>query len=112
MLGPTGRDLGVRLMCTNLPCLALCLIVDFFKECKFMVDAGPDTKVVRNMLPAPRKVTRLETAMNRVVMVVLAVLATAAVVLGTLNMVWEVRHKPARDWYLGEQVSRTHLHSW
>lgn len=75
------------------------------------VATGPDTKVVRNMLPAPRKVTRLETAMNRVVMVVLAVLATAAVVLGTLNMVWEVRHKPARDWYLGEQVSEAAAHT-
>lgn len=66
--------------------------------------AGPDTKVVRNMLPAPRKVTRLEQAMNRVVVVVLAVLATIAVALATLNMVWEVRHKPAQDWYLGQQV--------
>lgn len=44
--------------------------------------------------------------MNRVVMVVLAVLGTAAVALGTANMVWEVRHKPARDWYLGQQVRR------
>jgi hypothetical protein len=65
---------------------------------------GPDTKVVRNMLPAPRKVTRLEQAMNRVVIVVLATLFTAAVALGVANMVWEVRHKPDRDWYLGVQV--------
>ncbi len=55
-------------------------------------------------MPAPRKVTRLEQAMNRVVMLVLAILGTTAVLLGTANMVWEVRHKPARDWYLGEQV--------
>jgi hypothetical protein len=100
-LGLTVGVLCTCVVCTNLPWIML-----------WLTDAGPDTKVVRNMLPAPRKVTRLETAMNRVVMVVLAVLATAAVVLGTLNMVWEVRHRPARDWFLGEQVSRTYLHSW
>ena len=66
--------------------------------------AGPDTKVVRNMLPAPRKVTRLELAMNRVVVVVLITLGTAALLMATANMVWEVRHNPSRDWYLGEQV--------
>jgi hypothetical protein len=67
--------------------------------------AGPDTKVVRNMLPAPRKVTRLESAMNRVVVAVLAALGTAALCLATANMVWEGRHSYRRDWYLGRQVS-------
>lgn len=50
------------------------------------------------------QVTRLEQAMNRVVVVVLAVLGSVALCLGVANMVWEVRHKPARDWYLGQQV--------
>ncbi|KAF6252040.1 hypothetical protein COO60DRAFT_1463913 [Scenedesmus sp. NREL 46B-D3] len=65
---------------------------------------GPDTKVVRNMLPAPRKVTRLEGAMNRVVVVVLAALGSAALLLATANMVWEGRHSYGRDWYLGRQT--------
>lgn len=50
------------------------------------------------------QVTRLEQAMNRVVVGVLALLGTIALCLGVANMVWEVRHKPARDWYLGQQV--------
>jgi hypothetical protein len=66
---------------------------------------GPDTKVVRNMLPAPRKVTRLEGAMNRVVVAVLVALGTAALCLATANMVWEGRHSYRRHWYLGRQVS-------
>ncbi|WIA18543.1 hypothetical protein OEZ85_009989 [Tetradesmus obliquus] len=69
-----------------------------------VIFTGPDTKVVRNMLPAPRKVTRLEAAMNRVVVVVLAALGTAALCLATANMVWEGRHSYRRDWYLGRQV--------
>ena len=56
------------------------------------------------MLPAPRKVTRLEAAMNRVVVAVLAALGAAALVLASASMVWEVQHPPARDWYLGVQV--------
>eukprot|EP00879_Flechtneria_rotunda_P018151 GHRR01019038.1.p1 GENE.GHRR01019038.1~~GHRR01019038.1.p1 ORF type:complete len:996 (+),score=380.83 GHRR01019038.1:1183-4170(+) len=68
-----------------------------------VVFTGPDTKVVRNMLPAPRKVTRLETAMNRVVVVVLCALGSIAVVLASGSMAWEARHPPSRDWYLGIQ---------
>jgi hypothetical protein len=57
------------------------------------------------MLPAPRKVTRLERAMNRVVVAVLAALAATAAALGSANMAWEVAHRaPGRDWYLGQQV--------
>jgi hypothetical protein len=57
------------------------------------------------MLPAPRKVTQLERAMNRVVMAVLVGLAALALLLGVNSMVWEVRHNPYdRDWYLGMQV--------
>jgi hypothetical protein len=56
------------------------------------------------MLPAPRKVTRLENAMNRVVVAVLAALGTAALCLATANMVWEGRHSYRRHWYLGRQV--------
>jgi hypothetical protein len=57
------------------------------------------------MLPAPRKVTCLESAMNRVVVAVLVALGTAALCLATANMVWEGRHSYRRHWYLGWQVS-------
>jgi len=56
------------------------------------------------LVRTPLQVTRLEQAMNRVVVGVLALLGTIALCLGSANMVWEVRHKPARDWYLGQQV--------
>lgn len=56
------------------------------------------------MLPAPRKVTRLEAAMNRVVVGVLAALGCAALLLASANTGWELRHPAATDWYLGRQV--------
>jgi hypothetical protein len=55
-------------------------------------------------MPLVPQVTRLEQAMNRVVMGVLAILASLAVVFGGVNIGWELRHNPGRDWYLGQQV--------
>ncbi|KAI8466535.1 MAG: hypothetical protein J3K34DRAFT_524465 [Monoraphidium minutum] len=65
-----------------------------------VVFTGPDTKVVRNMLPAPRKVTRLERSMNGVVVWTLAFLGVLSVALAITNQAWESIHRPAVDWYL------------
>ncbi|KIY97561.1 phospholipid-translocating ATPase [Monoraphidium neglectum] len=70
-----------------------------------VVFTGPDTKVVRNMLPAPRKVTRLERSMNGVVVATLATLGALAFIMAVANQAWEARHNPGRDWYLQHENS-------
>uniref|UniRef100_A0A383WKY7 Phospholipid-transporting ATPase n=1 Tax=Tetradesmus obliquus TaxID=3088 RepID=A0A383WKY7_TETOB len=67
------------------------------------LNVGKDSKIVRNMTKAPRKVTQLERNMNVLVFVQFTALVVFCAVLAGLDQWWAARHSAPSWWYLQSQ---------